>query len=245
MPKLALAFRCLILGSTLIAVPAVAVPITTLFSTGVDGSGLALPDYAVDPNYTLVASPGFPVAPAIVVGAPDLPVTWAANTATSRWINPDGVGGLVVDWHPGGTYVYETTFDLTGFDPSTVEIALAWAADDASVPGTDYIAINGIPLPPGGGGSGVGPDPGSYAGLHLKLIDAAVTPFFLPGLNTLSFVTGNEDSAGDPFSAPYSGPTGVHVKILAADADLVPEPSTAPLVIAGLVGLAGRRRASA
>jgi hypothetical protein len=239
-PVLTLAL--LVLG----AVPAAAVPITTLFSTGVDASGALLGDYAVDPHYTLTTSPGFPVAGAITVGIPDLPVAWAANTATSRWINPDGVGGFMADWHPGGVYEYETSFDLTGLDPSTVMISLAWAADDASVPFTDFIRINGIALPPGGAGSGTGPDPGSYSGLHLKLLDATATPFFLPGINTLTFVVGNADTVGDPTLAPYSGPTGMQVTILGSDAAIIPEPGTGPMAAAALVALSvwARRRRS-
>lgn len=231
---------------TVAAVPMIVdAPITTLFSSGVDDAGLALPDYAADPHYTLVTSPApFAVGPAIAVGGPDLPPTWAPNTATSRWINPDGVGADPADWHPGGIYVYETTFSLDGFDPGTVEIALAWAADDTSVLGTDYITINGIALAPGGGGSGVGPGAGAYEGLHLKLVEAAVSPFFLPGLNTLGFVLGNADAVGDPTAPPYSGPTGVHVKILDAHADRfrVPEPGTLALLSLALLGMAIRRR---
>jgi hypothetical protein len=224
------------------AATAAGAPITTLFSTGVDGSGVPLPDYAADPNYTLSSSPGFPVAPAVAVGVADMPPAWAANTASSRWVNPNGVGALPADWHPGGTYVYDTTFSLVGFDPSSVVISLAWAADDASVPGTDFIMINGIALPPGGFGSGTGPDPGSYSGLHLKLITAATSPFFLPGLNTLSFVVGNADTFGDPTLPPYSGPTGLQVAILSTDATLVPEPGSGPLLATALMLLAFKAR---
>ena len=241
MPNLRPALFALLLVSGLGVAPAAGAPITTLFSTGVDDFAALLPDYAADLHYTLVGSPApFGVAPAVAVGTADLPLTWVANTLTSRWVNPDGVGGLMADWHPGGTYVYETTFSLTGFDPSTVVIELAWAADDASVPGTDYIMINGVALPPGGFGSGTGPDPGSYAGLHPKVLSAASSPFFLPGLNTLSFVVGNAGSPGPPFS----GPTGLHVAIFSADAALLPEPGMASLLVIGLFVLAwtARRR---
>jgi hypothetical protein len=246
MLKLHLASWTLLLVFALGAAPVSGAPITSLFSTGVDPSGALLPDYAADPHSTLAVSPGFAVGPAITVGVPDLPVTWAANTAISRWVNPNGVGGFMVDWHPGGSYVYETTFSLAGFDPTSVVIELAWAADDASVPGTDFIMINGIPLPPGGFGSGTGPDPGSYSGLHPKVITAAGSPYFLPGLNTLSFVVGNADTLGDPTLPPYSGPTGVHVAILHTDATIVPEPATGSLLAVGLLLLAARapRRSS-
>jgi hypothetical protein len=78
------------------------------------------------------------------------------------------------------------------------------------------------------------------------LITAATSPFFLPGLNTLSFVVGNADTFGDPTLPPFSGPTGLQVAILSADATLVPEPGSGPLLATALVLLAfkARRRSS-
>jgi hypothetical protein len=41
---------------------------------------------------------------------------------------------------PISDYIYETTFDVTGFDPSTVRLIGRWATDNEGV----NILINGI-----------------------------------------------------------------------------------------------------
>jgi hypothetical protein len=221
---------------------AYAVPIPTLFSTGVAPSGLALGDGAADPHYVLTASPGgfYPVAAPITVATASLPPGWVANTATSRWINPTGLAGTPADWAPGGTYVYSTTFSLAGFIPSTTTISLGWAADDnavgASTPPYDYIAVNGFPV----AGTGTGTPPGSHMGLHPEILGPTLP--WLPGINTIDFIIANTDSDPGP---GLTGPTGLHVHILTAEADLIPEPSSLMLAACGLasiVALAWRRR---
>lgn len=80
----------LLLGS----VPAYAdtVPITTLFNTGVASDGTLLPDGAIDPNYTLIASadPNFPGPNTYTLLNPmSFPFgLWVANTSNSKWIAP-------------------------------------------------------------------------------------------------------------------------------------------------------------
>ncbi len=204
-------------------------PITTLYSTGVDDFGLPLAGFAPDTHYSLVASPvgNPPAAPGIVVDV--LPPAWVANTATSQWINPDGVGALPADWHPGGTYTYETTFSLAGFIPTTASISLGWAADDND-PSGGAILLNGVPIV----GATTGTSPGSYAGLHPALISGVGLPW-LPGINTLTFVTTNTQIGPTP-----SGPTGLHVHIVTAEATLIPEPATLTLLLAGVLLIRGR-----
>ena len=64
-------------------------------------------------------------------------------------------------------------------------------------------------------------------------IDGSITPF-LPGVNTLTFVTAN---------APPFGPTGVRFEFLSATAEAVPEPATLGLAaVAAFAGLSARRR---
>jgi hypothetical protein len=138
----------------------------------------------------------------------------------------------MADWHPGGTYVYTTTFSLAGYIPSTTTITLGWAADDndlgASIPPYDYIAVNGFPI----AGTGTGASPGSFMGLHPEILDSTLP--WLPGINTLDFVIANTDSAPGP---GLSGPTGLIVHILSSDATLIPEPSSVVLLTGGLIAL--------
>lgn len=232
---IALAAAVAIVWVSFFPVPAQAVPIPTLFSTGVSPAGLALGDGAADPHYILTGSPGgiYTGASPITVASGSLPPLWVPNTATSRWINPTGLAGTPADWAPGGTYVYSTTFSLAGFIPSTTTISLGWAADDndlgASVPPYDYIAVNGFPV----AGTGTGTSPGSYAGLHPKILGPALP--WLPGLNTIDFVIANTDSDPGP---GLTGPTGLHVHIVSSDATLIPEPSSLVLSVCGLAAIA-------
>jgi hypothetical protein len=239
--KRGIALRLVLLVVGLLPVAAHAAPILTLFSTGVSPAGLALADFDPDPHYTLTSSPGgfYAAGPATTVASAELPPAWVANTATSRWINPTGLGADMVDWHLGGVYVYETTFSLAGFVPSTTTISLGWAVDDndpgAAIGPYDYIALNGIPLV----FTGTGGPPGSYAGFHPEILGPALP--WLPGLNTLEFVVANTDSDPGP---SLTGPTGIHVFIASADAALIPEPSSWVTLIIGLAGMVcfARRR---
>jgi hypothetical protein len=220
-------FRTLTILLALVGVSSVAqaAPIPTLFGTGLSPGGLALASGAADPHYTLVlAPPGVPFPASPLVVGPVLDPAWAPNTPTSQWINPTGTGAFV----EGGDYWYETTFDLTGFVASTTSITGAWAADDAGM----SISLNGVPM----AGTSTGVGVGSYAGLHLFLIEGAGLPW-LPGINTLLFKTSNTG----PLAPPFTGPTGIQVKIIDADADLVPVPAAAWLFGSGLLALGGLR----
>lgn len=229
-----ISFRVIAVLLALASVTAVAqtAPITTLYGTGLSPGGLPLASGSPDPHYTLVVAPPGVIAPAapLVVG-PALAPAWAPNTTTSQWINPTGTTAFV----EGGDYWYETTFDLSGFVASTASITGGWAADDAGM----GILLNGVPMAGTTTGSGVG----SYSGLHLFVISGAGLPW-APGINTLTFKSSN---TGPPFP-PFTGPTGIQVKILLAEADVIPVPAAAWLFGSGLLVLGGavrtRRRRS-
>jgi len=91
------------------------------------GAGLTWP--AVDPNYTIngvvgsanvVQTGGFPFPP------------WVANQSNLvQWIAPQS------DYRTGqsdlaGAYTFQTTFDLTGSNPSNVILTGSWASDNCS-----------------------------------------------------------------------------------------------------------------
>ncbi len=58
--------------------------------------------------------------------AMDSSITWGSwiKPADARWIYIADASNLGQDW---GTYEIRTTFDLTGYDPSTAVLAGKWA----------------------------------------------------------------------------------------------------------------------
>lgn len=196
--------------------------VTGLYNTGVDNSGAQLPDFAVDPHWTLTTVPaGSGLGPDAYAGDP-LPGFWVTNSPDARWIGPN----KAIDEPAAiGGYEYTQTFDLTGFDSSTAVITGAWAADNVS-----GILVNGL-------NTGIGHSGGTaaYSFFDTFVLDSS-NSVFNPGINQLTFRVGNID-----------GPTGLQVSELRGNANLaVPEPATAGL--AGgllLVGLLRRRRTRA
>jgi hypothetical protein len=187
-----------------------------LFSTGVDNSGNTLALGTVDPHYSLAGG-----GPAYAVQqAQSYPGYWVQPDLTSEWITPllgsDNTGSGVT-----GTYVFQTTFDLTGIDLTTARIQGQISADNA----VSAILINGSSI--GYSQSGV-LNYGSWAsftvgsGLH-------------SGINTLTFDVYNE-----------SGPSGLRVNFNGTGSVLnpVPEPETYAMMLAGLgmMGFIARRR---
>jgi hypothetical protein len=154
-----------------------------LFNTGVDNSGIPLPNFTPDTHYVLVAgsvdtsplrvansSNGFPIGP------------WLGDDALSAWIGPCCDPALA---DAAGEYIYRTTFDLTGLDPATAIINGLWSMDDSPVD----IFINGNAI--GASGSGFG-----------TFAPFSVTSGFVAGLNTLDFAINN-----------LTGPTGLRVEM--------------------------------
>ncbi len=164
---------------------AASAPIPTIFNTGVasnkpDGTPAALTaQMAHDQHYAIVSGIAGTISP-FITSSSSVPY-WFPDSSTSQWISPKAsypTSGFGID--PAGTYTYETTFDLTGFDLRTVVISGKVAADD-------YVAairINGFSI----GFSG-----GSYNGF---------TSFSLPrghyvsGVNAIAFDVINHPPAG-------------------------------------------------
>jgi hypothetical protein len=101
-----------------------AATINTLFNTGVDDTGALLVggNGTVDTHWDVVSGPG--------IAAPVDAVTYF-NTAyipdgpNSRWISNSATGS------PGnGTFVFQTMFDLTGFNPAATTISVSCATDN-------------------------------------------------------------------------------------------------------------------
>ncbi|HEU4434394.1 MAG TPA: neuraminidase-like domain-containing protein, partial [Pyrinomonadaceae bacterium] len=150
-------------------------------STGTDANGALIPEGATDPNWTITAKPGVTGAFPAFATKPD-PI-WFPNRSTSRWISskPDATVG-----DAPGNYTYRTTFDLTGFDPSTVQIRMQISADDELVD----VKLNGqslgLKIPVGGG-------------LPFRMSHGMqITNGFIGGINTLEFIVNNAGTIINP-----------------------------------------------
>lgn len=128
------------------------------------------------------------------------PFTQAVNlTSPGRpdWIAdvPSGSHGGIGNW----TYfVFRQTFDLTGYDPSTANLTIRWAADDSG----EIFALRGswIPAFRVNGGSFVnyiGSTPANRIPTYSLSAPQSITSGFVPGLNTIEFyVQGNGQTDG-------------------------------------------------
>jgi pimeloyl-ACP methyl ester carboxylesterase len=152
--------------------------------------GPPLPGLLQLPN-TGTAGIGQPDPYYTVVAAPTCHDT-ACDAITS---GGDGVSAFIrptsEDTHPGGRYVYRLTFTVLSADAPFARISGRWAADDA---GAD-ILING-----------------ASTGMHTSQVGVfslfSVTSGFKPGVNTLDFVTDNQDCG-----ACVGNPTALRVEL--------------------------------
>lgn len=210
-----LTLACLL---TLLCVQVPAAPITTLFNTGVDALGSPRPDGTIgDLHYSLISvhapftsvirirtsAGGFPIPP------------YLGDNAFSAWIGPNNDMALN---GPAGTYVYRTTFDLTGFNPGTASITGGWSTDNN---GLD-IRINGVSL-------GFTTAANQF---EIGFAPFTVNSNFVAGINTLDFLVNNS-----------GGPTALRVELVgSANSSAVPEPASIVLVAVGIAGLRISRR---
>jgi hypothetical protein len=191
-----------------------AATIASLYNTGVSDTSVVLGDNVADSHYSIVSSPGganngspvarstgYPLAGEIGAG------TWAPAGGPSAWIGPNATNfyGL------SGTYVYETSFDLTGLNPSTAVIEGRWASDN-----TASMFLNGSAL----GINRTNPADATFIDSNFSIANTNL----LAGINTLRFVVQN-----GPVNVDANNPTGLRVEFSTRTADssstAVPEPS--------------------
>jgi hypothetical protein len=189
-----------------------------VFSTGVDDSGNLLAAGQPDPYWTISSSPLGAVSPLAVTS---LEKNWAANTASSEWINANGIGQGPA---PAGLYVYTLTFSLNGLAPSTAQITGEWTSDNSS-----EILLNGI-------NTGF-----SNTSTGFKALDPfSITRDFVAGENELQlYVTQAPDAPGGDGKG---NPEGLQVNVFSATADPIPEPATLSLFALSMLGLSLKKK---
>lgn len=154
--------------ATVIPKTAQAASIANLFTTGVDNGGNVLPLGSPDSHYKVIETN----TNSFVIS--DVRGNYMPNNSTSEWIWQNANGSPT-----NVTRTFRTTFDLTGFDPSTALISGTWAVDNVGVD----ILINGV-------GTGHTIPYGSAAFQLFKPF--AITSGFTSGLNTLDFIVRDE-----------------------------------------------------
>jgi Pretoxin HINT domain/Putative Ig domain len=168
----------------------------SVFGTGVNDSGALLSSGAIDPHWQLVSAPSPDTAGAVQVtqtGQFPFP-RWAADGPSSAWISPHANenpqnGGSN---EPVGAYDYRTSFDLTGFDPTTASLSgQIWADNTVTA-----VRINNqaATFTPNGGNDFASP------------LSFSVTSGFISGINTLDVVVSNTSGTGN-------NPSGVRVDL--------------------------------
>lgn len=167
-------------------------PTSRVFSTGLDANDLPLPAGAIDPHWTITATPkGTPPASlpayATLETSPPFNSAWPPNSSTSRWISPKA------DQSAGdapGSYTYRTTFSLRGYDLASVALGLRIAADNELLD----VRLNGTSL--------------GLVDREFNLL--GISSGFYAETNTLEFIVQNGGVAANP--------TGLRVELFFAEA---------------------------
>lgn len=185
----------------------------SLYSTGVDNTGAALAGGSVDPHYLVIENGN---ANAVVINTPA--VTYFPNNATSTWVWQSA------DAQPRNvTRTFTTTFDLTGYDPSTVVISGAWGTDN-----------QGLEIDLNGNNTGIPGLLGVIVANFDHLTTFSISTGFVSGINTLAFVIEDNGGSNAAFRAELSATASL----------ATPLPAALPLFASGLgaLGLLGWRR---
>ena len=177
----------------------------TFFNTGIAADGSTLAAGTTDSHYNLIYNPD------------GISETSTATTPNAAWANPVNAGWISTGASgntdmSSGVYVYETTIDLTGYDPTTTVLSGLIAADDSV-----YIYLNE-------GGSALFSSTG-----YSSPTNFSINSGFVSGINQVDFVVVNN-----------YGPSGLLVENGSLTASAVtPEPSSLLLLGTGMIGSMG------
>ena len=114
--------------------------VTTLYNTGVDANGYLLTNGAVDAHWTLTSSPDGTWTGPNAYHSTSIPAVGWIGSDTTPYCQTIGPNRNLAGNVAPGNYVYHTTFDLTGFDPSSVVISGRLITDDNLV----GFSVNGV-----------------------------------------------------------------------------------------------------
>jgi len=163
-----------------------ALPITSLYNTGVNASGAPLANNAAETHYTLVSVPSGSTTVRVATSANAFPIPpWLGDNALSAWIGPTGAADLT---GPTGNYDYQTTFQLSALEVAGATIDGQWSVDNTGV----TIVLNGVSV------TNTATDFNAFYTL-------AVHSGFVAGTNKLYFIVYNQ-----------SGPTGLRTQLVGA-----------------------------
>ncbi len=159
-----------------------------MYNTGVDDNGQALEgDAVLDPHYTIVEGADGDPLEALTVPNDGFPIPpWAANTSESRWISPPDALELTDANNLPGTYLYETTFDLTGLDPNNFAIVMSRFTDD----GGPVVLLNDVEITAVASRGFTPPDGRTWIAINAEAAADAGAEI-LPGENRLTFQVDN------------------------------------------------------
>jgi MYXO-CTERM domain-containing protein len=206
--------RNLLIGLILLVTPLLAsasVATVTLHNTGVDANDALVAFGEATSFWTLSAAPS---GSSQALGSTPFRFrhpAYAADTSVSAWVSPGAFGNAGT----GGQYIYDLSFDLTGFDLASVTIEGLFSSDNDGA-----LWLNDEPVAVTSGFAGFG---------TMKAF--SLTSGFVAGINVIHAMVLN---AGDP--------TAFHVQFTNVAASPVPLPPPALLLTGALLALGARRR---